>query len=396
MSSSTGASQTAGAGRLKVLLWGTYDTSKPRIRILIEGLNRCGIDVSQIHADIWSRIEDKSQIRGASSKLFLLVRWFTAYPSLAWRLARARRPDVILISYPGLLDAFVAGLMGRIRRIPVAWDIFLSVYDTVVLDRQLVGKNTWRATALRKLEQLAMRSVQILFMDTRAHARRIEAMFGLPKDSIGAVWVGAESALFAPPQREATSNSSTEMRVMFYGQYIPLHGLPTIIQAARMLRDEPINWVLVGRGQESVRIHQMLTEVPLPRVRCIDWVNYSELRNHILKADLTLGIFGDSEKAASVIPNKVFQIAAVGRPLITRDSPAIRELFATPSSCVQFVPPADAKALAEKIVGYFRAGDWRRPRRCHGALQQAISEQAVGTQLVMLLRERLSHVQSDQ
>jgi glycosyltransferase involved in cell wall biosynthesis len=62
-----------------------------------------------------------------------------------------------------------------------------------------------------------------------------------------------------------------------------------------------------------------------------------------------LGIFGTSEKAASVIPNKVFQVVAAGRPLITRDSPAIRELLSPTPGCVSLVAAGDAAALADAV-----------------------------------------------
>ncbi len=58
----------------------------------------------------------------------------------------------------------------------------------------------------------------------------------------------------------------------------------------------------------------------------IPWVDYDTLHQHIADADVCLGIFGTSAKAANAIPNKAYQILAVGRPLVTRDSPAIREL----------------------------------------------------------------------
>src|SRR6185437_8339843 len=60
---------------------------------------------------------------------------------------------------------------------------------------------------------------------------------------------------------EQLHKSSGEcLQVLFYGQFIPLHGIGTIIEAARLLRDAPIQWTLVGRGQEAPRIRAMLAE----------------------------------------------------------------------------------------------------------------------------------------
>ena len=51
--------------------------------------------------------------------------------------------------------------------------------------------------------------------------------------------------------------------------------------------------------------------------------------------------FPESEKAASVIPNNVFQVVACRRPIDTRDTPAVRELQSDAPPCVYLVPAAE-------------------------------------------------------
>ena len=62
----------------------------------------------------------------------------------------------------------------------------------------------------------------------------------------------------------------------------------------------------------------------------------------------TLGIFGASEKAQRVIPNKVFQALACGTPVVTADTPAARELLRDGESAL-LVPPGDPAALIDAI-----------------------------------------------
>jgi glycosyltransferase involved in cell wall biosynthesis len=170
--------------------------------------------------------------------------------------------------------------------------------------------------------------------------------------------------------------------VLFYGQFIPLHGVPTIIEAARRLRQQPVDWLLIGRGQESPRICQMLDADPLPRLRWIEWVDYATLVEHIRAADVCLGIFGTSEKAASVIPNKVYQVLASGKPVITRDSAAIRELLDPCTWADALVPAGDPGALAEAVL--------RRADGASNASQAPLPRfdaEAIGTQLIALLTQ---------
>ena len=221
---------------MRVLCWGTYDTSKPRARILIEGLRRNGVEVIERQADIWKGVVDKSQIRGVG-RLWIVLRWLLAYPRLAWKLARAPRPDVILVGFPGLIDMLVAAPIARIRGIPLVWDMFMSIYDTVVEDRQLLRRTGLPARLLHALERFALHRADLVFLDTQAHARRVEALFGMPTESSGAVWVGVETEHFhtrsATPVDPNGEAGTRPLKVLFYGQFIPLHGIETIVRAAR-------------------------------------------------------------------------------------------------------------------------------------------------------------------
>ena len=366
---------------MRVVLWGTSDTGKPRVRLLRDGLRANGVEVIECRADIWAGVQDKSQIHGAGRWLRQLARLVAAYPVLAWRYLRLPAHDWVLLGYPAIPDIFVIRVLAWLRGARVAMDWFLSAYDTVVLDRRLVGPRHLLARVLWCVEWIAPRLADRVFMDTRAHARRMETLFHLRAGSCGDVWVGAEDVFAAAPS-SPPREPGTPLRVLFYGQFIPLHGVPTIVEAARRLRGDAIDWLLIGRGQEAARVRAMLDADPLPRVQWLPWVDYPELTRHIAAADVCLGIFGASDKAASVIPNKVFQVLAAAKPVITRDSPAIRELLRdTPAT--RLVAAADAAALADAVQAFAARHDIPSADLPSPA---AFDAHAVGRQLLQLLQ----------
>lgn len=385
----TQAARKAATLPLRVVLWGTCDTGKPRVRILRDGLRANGVELIECRKDIWSGIEDKSQVHGRLRWLCLLMRIALAYPGLVWRYMRLPRHDWVLLGYPAIPDVFVIRLFAWMRGARVAMDWFLSAYDTVVLDRQLVRARHPLAMLLWGAEWIACRLASCVFMDTAAHARRMEKLFHLAQQSCRHVWVGAEDAFFRAPSSSATSDGSERpLRVLFYGQFIPLHGVPTIVEAARRLREAPVEWLLIGRGQDERAARDLLADAPLPKLRWLEWVEYEALISHIETADVCLGIFGTSDKAASVIPNKVFQVVAAGKCIITRESPAIRELLAEDSRCTHLVAAGDPAALANAILVALQEfhGDRIRPR-CHSEARGGITPVAIGEQCLRMLQD---------
>ncbi len=320
----------------RIVFFGTYDTSKPRVRILMEAARIGGWDVIECHAHIWEAVADKSTVPRMRLMLAVLHS-MASYLFLLPRYLLLPRHDAVIVSYPGALDAILVKPLAWLRSVPVVWDVFIPLHEALA-SRGLDKKYTKLAHALRALERLAARMADSIFLDTETHARFAESEYGLPFDSVVSIPVGAESKMFAP--QLFAEKAHARFCVLFYGQFAPLHGLHTVIDAAKELED--IAFVLIGSGQET------LPESLPANIAAISFVPYAELPRHIAAADACLGVFGAEAKTARIIPNKVFQILACRRPLITADTPAIRELIA-PSDAIQLVAAGNADALAEAI-----------------------------------------------
>ena len=131
------------------------------------------------------------------------------------------------------------------------------------------------------------------------------------------------------------------LTVLFVGKLIPLHGLETVLAAARAASE--LRFRLVGSGQ----LEELVRGRP-GNVDWVPWVEYRRLGDELHRAACALGIFGTSGKAARVIPNKAFQALACGTPLVTADTPASRELLVDGESAL-LVPPGDPTALAAAL-----------------------------------------------
>jgi glycosyltransferase involved in cell wall biosynthesis len=106
------------------------------------------------------------------------------------------------------------------------------------------------------------------------------------------------------------------------------------------------------------------------------------------EADVCLGVFGTTPKAARVIPNKVFDGLSVERAVITADTPAIREAL-VPGRHLWTCPAGDPVALAETISRLKADPQTRRVLAAEGRgrFQEAFSIGAISRDLAAVVRE---------
>ena len=217
--------------------------------------------------------------------------------------------------------------------LPVVFNPLVSLWDTFVNDRGRFKPGGLRARALRAIDRRAF-ARRISWSRTPTHTR---------SSSARSAPAGSRPASSA--RRNASSGpggARPRRTALFVGKLIPLHGLETILAAARLAPD--IRFLVVGSGQ----LDRLLDDRP-PNVEHVSWVEYEQLADELHRASCALGIFGTSEKAQRVIPNKVFQALACGTPVVTADTPAARELLRDGESAL-LVPPGDPAALVDAIA----------------------------------------------
>lgn len=377
--------------QLSVIYWGTYDKSKPRNPILHDSLKQAGCSVITCHENIWTVNNDKSQIKGISNWISIAYRYLTAYPKLVVKLFKFKKSDFIIIGYLGHLDILVLWPFARFRGIPIVWDAFISLYNTVVEDRKMFSKHHPVSLILYAWEWLACRMADAVLLDTNEHANYFRKNYHLKHNKVHYTFVGAEERFFQrPPNNKDTLKRNGPIEVLFYGTFIPLHGINTIIKACRLVPREMANWTIIGKGQEALKIQSELDSEPIYNLKWIKWVPYEKLGKKILEADVCLGIFGNTEKSAMVIPNKAFQIIASGKPIITRNSPAIVDLLKNTDRGVWLVPPEDEKALAQAVKEIYEQQATLRSLRLHSDVLHRIKPEAIGSKLIdSLYRDRV-------
>jgi glycosyltransferase involved in cell wall biosynthesis len=312
----------------RVLYFGTYERDYPRNAQVISCLRRAGVDVAEYHAPVWEGQRHKFGI-GVSSVLRLA--------RAEARLVRRPRPDfdVLLVGYPGHFDMPLARRAAGGR--PIVFNPLLSLYDSMVLDRGRFGGGSPAGRLLRALDRRAMRLADLVIADTEAHADFFASLAGIPRSRVEVCLLGAEEPPFVPGWKPRES-----FHCLFYGKMIPLHGLDTIIEAARLAPEIPFR--IAGAGQLESKLEEDLSR----NVDWIGWVPHSSIPAELHAAGCALGIFGTTGKARRVIPNKAYEALACGTPLVTADTPAARELLEDGVDAL-LVPAGDPAALAAAV-----------------------------------------------
>lgn len=309
---------------LRVCYFGTYRAYYSRNRIMIEGLRRNGVDVIECHAKLWDGIEDRVETVGGGWKHpRFWWRVLRTYSRLIRQYLRIENHDIVVVGYPGQLDVFVAALLCRLRDKPLVWDIFMSIY-LIAIERELDTKSPAAVTLLRWLERVACRLPNLLVLDTTEYANWFEGTHDVPAERFRLVPTGADSRIFQPAASSQENNDC--FRAAYYGTFIPNHGVEYIVEAARLLADDPtIQLELIGHGPDRGTAETLASCYDLPNVEFVDWLEPATLRQRITEVDVCLGAFGTTPQSLMTVQNKIYEGLALGKPVITGDGPAVRD-----------------------------------------------------------------------
>ncbi len=317
---------------MKICYFGAYDRAYARNFVLRRGLELNHVQVIECHIPVKTKL-------------------WKRYPCLLQQFMRIPHVfDAILVAETNQYVMPLAKMLSVLTGKPLIFDIFFSLYDAYVKDRKSVTETSVKAKIFRALDLISGRLADHVLADTRQHLEYYHTEFQIPRECMSVIYVGYDDTIFFPTTFPDSFRNDSGFLVTFIGTFIPLHGIEYILHAAKQLEhDQVIRFEFVGKGQTYQEMRTLADGLNLGNCVFHGATDLENLPRYIAKSDLCLGIFGNTEKTTRVIPNKVFHALAMKKPIITGDTPAIREVFRDHDHLL-LCPVANATALANTIL----------------------------------------------
>ena len=264
-------------------------------------------------------------------------------------VANLNKYDIIFVG--GIPQLIVPFVQWRSRKKVLIIDFFISIYDTLVHDRQVLSQSNPLSRLLEKLDRNALMVADHVIVDTREHAAYFSRMFGVDFDKMTVVYLEADKQIYFPRNVTRPNDLEDKFVVFFFGAMNPLQGAEVILESARMLEEHRnIVFIVIG-PYEKIRNFERYSELKNVRFAA-RWLPQAEIADFIAMSDVCLaGHFNAGvAKAARVIPGKAYSYLAMNKPVIFGDNAANKELFSADTKNVHFVKMGDPKAMADKIL----------------------------------------------
>ncbi|MGI8857046.1 MAG: glycosyltransferase [Thermomicrobiales bacterium] len=183
-----------------------------------------------------------------------------------------------------------------------------------------------------------------------------------------------DDALYTPHDRDKARDAlgiPTDAFVVVYtGLTFAYHGVDLLVDAFALLAGRLTNARLIlvgGRAGERDTIGRRIRDAGIgDRVTVVAPLPVEEIPAYQAAADVL--VIPDTVTKASASPLKLFEYAAMARPIVASDLPALREIL--PPDSVRYVAPAHASALADGLqwVAEHPAEAGAMARRAHDAV----------------------------
>jgi glycosyltransferase involved in cell wall biosynthesis len=262
---------------------------------------------------------------------------------------RIGRPDVVVVSSPTFFSigsAWLLGLLKRSRLVIEVRDLWPAIFvELGVLSNRHVIR------ALEAVELAAYRSADAVVTVSAGFTEDIRAR-GIRAARVHTVRNGVDTERFIPSteQDEAWRSAlgdADKALVLYIGAHGISQGLPSVVEAAALLVDEPVHFALVGEGADKSRVLERIEELGLSNVTTHPGVGRDEVQAVLSAADVCLVPLRDVPLFSTFIPSKIFELLAVGKPIVASLEGESAQILSDAGQIV--VPPEGPEALAEAL-----------------------------------------------
>ena len=345
-----------------------------------------GIEVIRV----WVKASPRKNF--ANRMLFYLTYMLGA--SIAGLTLARQGYDLVYASSPPLFVGGAALFLSWARRLP----LFFEVRDLWPESAVALGELTHpRAIALAThQEEACYARARLVVVVTQCILDRL-LQRGYPHSKLTLIPNGANVEMFTfSPGGRAHLRQELNLGDKFVAIYAGIHGvaqgLETVIDAARLLKNEPgIHFVLVGDGPRKASLLELADDLQLPNLSLLPEQPREAIVDYLSAADIALIPLRNLELFKGALPSKMFDAWACERPVLLNVDGEARQVMQQAGGGV-FIPPEDPRALVDALLQLRQQPEACRQMGSSGRqyTMQHYSRQAQANKLAQLLEEVLT------
>ena len=273
-----------------------------------------------------------------------------------------RKPDVVVGTSPQLFAAVSAWLLSVAKQRPFVFELRDLWPASIVTVGAM--KRGFTIAVLERLEIFLYRRARLIVSVTQSFKDHLVSR-GIDGDKIVVVLNGVDLSRYQPQEPSLEMQQELGIEGNFVVAYLGTHGmahaLENVLQAARLLREDPdIRFLLVGDGAskqalvqqaEAMKLSNVILRPSMPKTCMPDLWSVCDIALVHLKSDPVF---------ASVIPSKIFEAFGMGIPVLIVQPDGEAADIVRAAAAGEWIDPENPEALAHAVQRLSRDGPTMR------------------------------------
>lgn len=273
------------------------------------------------------RITVKDIIRyDNSSTILRIYTWLIAMVQIWWFLLwKSNKEKLFIISNP----PFTTWLPLLFRN---SFSLLIyDIYPDVLVSTGILKENNAFIKCWRRINLKVFAKAKNVFTITEEMAEKLSQYVDKEKIVVVPCWPDANNVEYinkVDNEFIKTNNLEDKFVVMYSGNLGITHRMDVLVDLAHRMNNESIEFIIIGEGAKRQLIQQKIKTINPPNVHLLHYQPY-EILSHSLSAGDIAVVTLDPESANMSIPNKIYNLMNLGRPImgITSTDSALARLI---------------------------------------------------------------------
>lgn len=275
---------------------------------------------------------------------------YLSYSLMASFFGFFEKADVIIATSPQFFTTWAGWFLSKVKRKPWVFEL-RDLWPESIATVGAMNKKGVLYRILEKIELALYRSADIVIPNTPAFKTNLINR-GIDREKIHVIPNGANLQLFDPDKGNESLKNELGIDGKFVVGYIGTHGmahsLDFIIEAIAEGEFHDVHFLFIGDGAEKGKVKALAKSENLSNVTFLDPIQKEKIPDYLAIIDASLVPLRKSDTFKTVIPSKIFEACAMGKPIILGVEGQAEEIIKEFDAGVCF-EPENSIEFAERV-----------------------------------------------